>query len=97
MEKNFKNCQSCGMPLKKDPRGGGTTAEGNLSVKYCSYCYEKGAFKQPDWAAAQMLEFVKGKLKEMGFHKFLRAFLQGVFQNLNVGKNKLIKKRLLLV
>jgi len=22
--KKFKRCQSCGMPLKKDPKGGGT-------------------------------------------------------------------------
>ncbi len=27
MEKNYKNCQSCGMPLKKSPNGGGTNAD----------------------------------------------------------------------
>ena len=26
MEKVYKNCQSCGMPLKKDEKGGGTNA-----------------------------------------------------------------------
>lgn len=38
-------CQSCGMPLSKDPQGGGTNADGSLSEKYCSYCYADGKFK----------------------------------------------------
>jgi hypothetical protein len=29
MEKVYKNCQSCGMPLKKDAKGGGTNADGS--------------------------------------------------------------------
>ena len=32
-------CQSCGMPLKSDPGGGGTNADGTHSDEYCSYCY----------------------------------------------------------
>ena len=32
-------CQSCGMPLKADPKGGGTHADGTSSREYCSYCY----------------------------------------------------------
>jgi len=28
MEKVYKNCQSCGMPLKRDEQGGGTNADG---------------------------------------------------------------------
>lgn len=38
-------CQSCGMPLKRDPQGGGTQADGSKSGHYCSYCYENGEFK----------------------------------------------------
>lgn len=26
--KTYKNCQSCGMPMKSDPKGGGTNADG---------------------------------------------------------------------
>jgi len=33
MEKPFKFCQSCGMPLKKDELGGGTNADGSKSMK----------------------------------------------------------------
>ncbi len=44
MEKSYKNCQSCSMPMKKDPKGGGTNADGSLSKMYSSYCWEKGEF-----------------------------------------------------
>lgn len=67
MEETYKNCQSCGMPLKKSPNGGGTNADNSISTMYCSYCYEKGQFTNPGLTAAQMQEFVKGKMKEMGF------------------------------
>ncbi|HCW07599.1 MAG TPA: hypothetical protein DGG95_09585 [Cytophagales bacterium] len=71
MEMKYKNCQSCGMPLKKSPNGGGTNADGTISEMYCAYCYENGKFKQPDWSPKQMQDFAKSKLKEMGFPGFL--------------------------
>jgi hypothetical protein len=37
--KNYKACQSCGMPLSKDELGGGTEKDGRISTKYCSHCY----------------------------------------------------------
>jgi len=37
-------CQSCGMPMKKDPNGGGAEKDGSKSSKYCSFCYQKGEF-----------------------------------------------------
>ncbi len=64
--KTYKNCQSCSMPLSKDPKGSGTNADGKPSQKYCSFCYENGAFLQPEITAKEMQAFVKGKLKEMG-------------------------------
>jgi len=44
MENSRKICQSCGMPLDKDPLGGGTNADQSLSDKYCSFCYRDGKF-----------------------------------------------------
>ncbi|MBL0258370.1 MAG: zinc ribbon domain-containing protein [Bacteroidetes bacterium] len=44
MTTEFKNCQSCGMPLKRDEKGGGTNVDGSISKMYCSYCYDKGEF-----------------------------------------------------
>lgn len=74
MTKSYKNCQSCAMPLKKSPNGGGTNADGSISTIYCDYCYGNGQFKQPDITAGQMQAFVKDKLKEMGFPGFIAGF-----------------------
>lgn len=35
------------MPLSQDPLGGGTEANGDKSIDYCSYCYRNGAFFDP--------------------------------------------------
>ena len=74
MEKVYKNCHSCGMPLRKDPKGGGSNTDGTTSTVYCSHCYEAGKFLRTDWTAAQMQEFSKKKMKEMGFPGFLAGF-----------------------
>ncbi len=74
MEKVYKCCQSCGMPPKKDPQGGGTEVGGEKNAMYCSYCYEGGKFKSPDMTAQDMQALVKGKLKDMGYPGFLAGF-----------------------
>jgi hypothetical protein len=74
MEKSYKFCQSCGMPLKKDEKGGGSNAYGTKSLKYCSHCYDGGKFTRPDFTAVQMQQLVKEKMKEMGFPGFLAGF-----------------------
>jgi hypothetical protein len=67
------------MPLKKSPNGGGTNADQSISKKYCAYCYENGKFKQPGYTVSQMQEFVKGKMKEMGFPGFIAGlFTRGI-------------------
>jgi len=45
--KKYKFCQSCGYPMKRDKKGGGTEKDGSLSKKYCSMCYQKGKFITP--------------------------------------------------
>lgn len=75
METVYKNCQSCGMPMKKDAKGGGTNADGSKSTLYCSHCYVNGKFTQPDLTADDMKLLVKGKLKELG----IPGILTGVF------------------
>lgn len=78
----YRNCQSCGMPLRKDPKGegGGTSADGRASYKYCSYCYEEGKFLQPDITVQEMQAFVKEKIKEMGglMRLFAGYFTKGI-------------------
>jgi hypothetical protein len=59
-------CQSCGMPLSKDPQGGGTEADGAHSGEYCSHCYRAGAFTVPDMTLESMQANVKKRLEDMG-------------------------------
>lgn len=70
-----KNCQSCGMPLKRDAQGGGTNSDGSRSQIYCSHCYLNGSFTMPNLKVEQMQEKVKYKMKEMG----LPGFIAGMY------------------
>lgn len=65
-----KICQSCAMPLKMDPRGGGTEADGSLSTDYCSYCYQNGRFTNGIASGEEMKRYVRAKLEEKGFNRF---------------------------
>jgi len=80
---NFKNvimgkfdrfCQSCGMPLEKEPNGGGTNADGTISIEYCSHCFEKGQFKDNFTTSKEMVAFCKNILKEQGYGFLKRWF-----------------------
>jgi len=57
--------------MKKDPQGGGTNSDGTKNTDYCSYCYQQGAFKNPDFTAKQMQDFCIVKMQEMGMPKFI--------------------------
>ena len=54
MKKTYSQCQSCGMPLKKDLKWGGLEIDWTLSKIYCSSCYEYGAFKSPNISLQEM-------------------------------------------
>ena len=64
-------CQSCGMPLSKDEKGGGSEADGSKSSEFCSHCYVAGKFTEPEITANQMVEKVKAKMKDMHVPGFL--------------------------
>ena len=74
MGKFDKFCQSCGMPMDKDPGMGGTNADGSKNLKYCSYCYENGSFHDNSMKVDDMVKLVRGKLKEMGYGPLRRWF-----------------------
>ncbi|MDH3269217.1 MAG: zinc ribbon domain-containing protein [Ignavibacteria bacterium] len=88
MEQIYKNCQSCGMPLKKSPNGGGTNADGTTSKRFCAYCFENGQFKNQDWTVNQMQDFVKGKMKTIGFPGFLAGLFTKNIPKLERWRNK---------
>lgn len=56
-------CQSCGMPMEKDEHFG-TNAEGAKNEEYCTYCYEKGNFTEPDITLDDMTKKVTQMMKQ---------------------------------
>lgn len=66
-----KQCQSCGMPLKK-VSDKGTETDGSLSETYCAMCYENGAFSDPDATPQQMQEVAEQALRANHVPGFLR-------------------------
>ncbi len=67
----MKICQSCGMPLKQDPKQGGTNKDGSKSEKYCSYCYQQGKFMDSFQTPQEMQKLCIEKMTEQGTPKFL--------------------------
>lgn len=66
----YKFCQSCGMPMKKDPK------HGVHSHKYCSYCYADGKFLNDSInSAKEMQQLCIEKMHEQGTPKILGWFL----------------------
>lgn len=72
--KKFKNCQSCGMPLAKDEKGGGTEKNGERSAMYCSHCYQQGEFTFPEITINEMKKQVENKIVDFGFPRFIAGF-----------------------
>ncbi|MBT3816871.1 MAG: hypothetical protein HOE80_03800 [Candidatus Magasanikbacteria bacterium] len=67
-----KFCQSCGMPMTKDPENGGTEKNGSKSQKYCSYCYRDGEFLSSEIKTVkEMQNFCIEKMKEQKMPGFV--------------------------
>jgi hypothetical protein len=68
--KSYRFCQSCGFPLKKDKKGGGTEEDGSRSLKYCSMCYRNGKFLSPPEidSAAKMQQYCIQEMKKDGMN-----------------------------
>ncbi len=62
-------CQSCSIPLNKDP--GGSEADGSRSAKYCSLCYQNGKFMQPGFTVREMQEYCIDQLNKKGVPRWL--------------------------
>jgi len=72
-------CQSCGMPLSKDPEGGGSEPDGSRSATYCSHCYADGAFRHPDATLADFQAHCVDALAGKGMPRILAwAFTRGI-------------------
>lgn len=87
MEKQYKMCQSCGMPLSKDPQNGGTEADGSKSLKYCSYCYQDGEFFYKGNDAKEFQNFCKDKMIESGSNRLVAWLFTRGMKRLERWKN----------
>ena len=60
-------CQSCGMPLGPEPANFGTNRDGRPNGAYCRFCFQEGAFVQPDLTVEGMIAASVGYMtKNMG-------------------------------
>lgn len=73
----MKQCQSCGMPLESKKAGDcrGTEKDGSKSEKWCSLCYENGAFTGPDCTLDEMKDIVDKALREDGKNRFFLRWM----------------------
>jgi Putative zinc ribbon domain len=53
------------MPLSADPKGGGTEANGDVSTRYCSFCYQNGAFTDQGATLPEFTEKLKAIMSSM--------------------------------
>lgn len=57
-------CQSCGIPLDNEAIKG-TKANGLKSEEFCKFCYEQGAYTNPNMTLTGMQENVETLMKKL--------------------------------
>lgn len=87
MSTTSKSCQSCGMPMKQDPQGGGTNADGSKNGIYCSYCYQNGDFTFHG-TVGEYQEYCRQKMIEGGHNRFTAWLFTRGMKRLPRWKNK---------
>lgn len=85
----YKFCQSCGYPLKKDKKGGGSEKDGSPSTKYCSMCYENGEFLTPPEinTAQKMQAFCIQEMRKSGINRIFAWLATRTIPKLERWKN----------
>ena len=74
--RKMMQCQSCGMPLKKEIQG--TERDGSLSDKYCLHCYENGAWTS-NLEFNEMYAYNLKRFKESDMNKIEKIFLTKMY------------------
>jgi Putative zinc ribbon domain len=83
--RSYKDCQSCGMPMRRDEKGGGTNADGSKNLMYCSHCYEAGTFTLPHISASEMRSECKESFARLIFPALPRGSCRARSQGLHDG------------
>jgi hypothetical protein len=86
MESQNKFCQSCGMPMAKDPQHGGTNPDGTQNELFCSFCYQNGSFSF-NGTVEEMQKFCKEKMIEQGSPKWMAWLFTRGMKRLERWKN----------
>jgi len=57
----------------------GSERDGSKSNEYCMYCYENGAFKDPNITLGQMLSIVETQMEKVNLpHKLVEASINKI-------------------
>ncbi len=74
-----QRCESCGMPLSRDPERGGSEADGTKSDRYCSLCYANGEFRHKGVTAAEFQRHCMAAMRENGMPRIMAwLFTRGI-------------------
>ncbi|MDW7732873.1 MAG: zinc ribbon domain-containing protein [Methanolobus sp.] len=65
-------CQSCGMPLEKT-EDLGTNSNGSVNEKYCTYCYQAGAFTDANVTVDEMIDRCSNIMANMNIMSYDEA------------------------
>lgn len=87
MEKENKSCQSCGMPMPRDPNKSGTNVDGSKNLKYCSYCFQNGEFTYKTNDVKEFQEHCRKMMIEGGHNKFMAWLFSRGMKRLDRWKN----------
>lgn len=61
-------CQSCGMPMGKTEEYG-TNPDSSRNYEYCTHCYQKGTFTQPNISMNDMIKGCVGIMVQYGMNE----------------------------
>lgn len=86
----YKNiCESCSMPLNK-PEMMGTEKDGSTSREYCTYCYQKGAFVNPNMTLDEMKTVVKEQMEKRKIDSSIITMAVNSLPNLKRWRNQMV-------
>ncbi len=60
-------CQSCAMPMREEDLG--SNADGTKNEEYCRFCFQNGAFTEPDITVEEMVLKCATIMREMGMEE----------------------------
>ncbi len=81
-------CQSCAMPLSRDPKGGGREKDGTRSEKYCSLCYDNGTFYYTGTDVKDYQTMVVNNMVKQGWWRLVAWFFTRKIPSLERWKAK---------